>query len=494
MPKLIAPTLETGYATTAASTAKMHPAGLPLTVETVGSVILTALIHVSTTTTVGEWHAPRHSPFTQMSARSYIASEPAHVGYGGLSPSALHIPSARSCDDGGPGSSFAACALGSDCTDCGARELPPPPPASPPPPPSNPPAPPFAPLPSGVELRPDVPTLVVTFNFEPILVTVHELDVIAHAIANISGCLDGAIPRCQVRDDRFFLPLAATAQTVRARGPVAGVTNLSFAVEFVDFGPNRNPDIRNDVERVRALLSSPDQTRLLAAFNEVVAPAVTVLRLTADPVVVQRTAIVAYIHPPSPPPTIPPLPPSPPPPSPPSPPAPPPGLCSNECNQGGLGTAGSCDDGVPGSEGTIGDLRYQAKTCPMGTDCDDCGVRIFCTDCPIECQTENLLQPDLACMQTMLDNKECDPACNKRECGYDNGRCTAAQITEACLARQDAGTIDYGSRPITSGLAVAISPVDRDDGRSFKVVSKQEADTNIAYRQVSAKRVTWMRA
>ena len=268
---------------------------------------------------------------------------------------------------------------------------------------------------------------------------------------------------------------------------MAGVTNLSFAVEFVDLGPNRLADGGNDVERVRALLASPDQTRLLAAFDHAIPPAVTLLRLTAEPVVFLRATLVAYITPPSPPPASPPQPPSPPPPSPPSPPSPPPGLCSNECNQGGLGTVGTCDDGVPASEGTIGDLRWQAKTCPMGTDCDDCGVRIFCTDCPLECQTQNLLQPDSACMQTMLDNKECDSACNKRECGYDKGRCTATQITDACLARQDAGTIDYGSKPLTSGLAVTIPRADRGgDGRSYRVVSRQEADNSLAYRQVSA--------
>eukprot|EP00966_Prymnesium_polylepis_P027823 642941-Prymnesium_polylepis.1 len=46
------------------------------------------------------------------------------------------------CDDGGPGSAYATCRLGTDCADCGARApSPPPPPLTPPllPPPSNPP-------------------------------------------------------------------------------------------------------------------------------------------------------------------------------------------------------------------------------------------------------------------------------------------------------------------------------------------------------------------
>ena len=54
----------------------------------------------------------------------------------------LADPNDQSCDDGGPGSAFDDCTLGSDCTDCGERFYPPPaaPPVSPPPtPPSAPP-------------------------------------------------------------------------------------------------------------------------------------------------------------------------------------------------------------------------------------------------------------------------------------------------------------------------------------------------------------------
>ena len=38
------------------------------------------------------------------------------------------------CDDGGPGSQYSLCELGTDCADCGSRVMPPPPPPSPPPP------------------------------------------------------------------------------------------------------------------------------------------------------------------------------------------------------------------------------------------------------------------------------------------------------------------------------------------------------------------------
>ena len=60
------------------------------------------------------------------------------------------------CDDGGPGSQYAECPIGTDCTDCGDRLAPSPPPSTPPsaspsppphappPPPSSPPLPPWA--------------------------------------------------------------------------------------------------------------------------------------------------------------------------------------------------------------------------------------------------------------------------------------------------------------------------------------------------------------
>ena len=52
------------------------------------------------------------------------------------------------CRDGGPGSVGHVCALGTDCTDCGARAMPPPsPPLPPPPPPSPSPPPPNPPQP-----------------------------------------------------------------------------------------------------------------------------------------------------------------------------------------------------------------------------------------------------------------------------------------------------------------------------------------------------------
>ena len=51
------------------------------------------------------------------------------------------------CDDSGPGSEFALCDFGTDCSDCGPRCPPPPSPPAPPPPPSPPPSPAKPPLP-----------------------------------------------------------------------------------------------------------------------------------------------------------------------------------------------------------------------------------------------------------------------------------------------------------------------------------------------------------
>eukprot|EP00900_Chrysochromulina_parva_P005704 jgi/Chrpa1/15134/Chrysochromulina_OHIO_Genome00020374-RA len=67
------------------------------------------------------------------------------------------------CDDGGPGAEFLACALGSDCTDCGPRVVSPPPPPhrDAPPPPPSPPSPPSPPKPPA---RPPYPPNVVLCN------------------------------------------------------------------------------------------------------------------------------------------------------------------------------------------------------------------------------------------------------------------------------------------------------------------------------------------
>ena len=79
---------------------------------------------------------------------SYIY-DPSVLAYGAFSESdGGGVASNGVCEDGGPGSEYSACALGTDCADCGSRAPSPLPPAQPPPSPS-PPAPP--PLPPPME-------------------------------------------------------------------------------------------------------------------------------------------------------------------------------------------------------------------------------------------------------------------------------------------------------------------------------------------------------
>ena len=148
----------------------------------------------------------------------------------------------------------------------------------------------------------------------------------------------------------------------------------------------------------------------------------------------------AYTFPPSPPPATPP-------------PASPPGLCSTACDEGGGGTVGVCNDG--GS----GDPAPALRICPLGSDCADCGSRDFCLDCPPACIARNERLPanrlDEACTQVEFDNTQCDPGCNVRECAYDGGMCTVAQIRATCMDVQERGRVDYSTPPIGRGLTMA---------------------------------------
>ena len=93
----------------------------------------------------------------------------------------------------------------------------------------------------------------------------------------------------------------------------------------------------------------------------------------------------------------------------PPPPSPPPGVCVDTCNSPGPGAKGPCDDGGPGSVSSL---------CEFGTDCDDCGVRIFCTSCPERCQALALTDPENACMESMWNDGTCDAECNNAECDH----------------------------------------------------------------------------
>ena len=94
------------------------------------------------------------------------------------------------CDDGGPGAEFGGCEWGTDCTDCGIRQAPSPPPLPPPPSPSPPPRPPPlapAPLPPAAPVPPSAPPPPPTVETEAQLLTIKGGgDAAACAVTN--GC------------------------------------------------------------------------------------------------------------------------------------------------------------------------------------------------------------------------------------------------------------------------------------------------------------------
>ena len=171
--------------------------------------------------------------------------------------------------------------------------------------------------------------------------------------------------------------------------------------------------------------------------------------LVAVPTFTPIVEVVTFLMPPSPPPPPPTPPPSPPPPSPPSPPSPPPGLCTDTCNWLG-GVVGECNDGGSGSIAS-------KVACEYGTDCGDCGVRIYCVDCPAACQAAAIAEPASACMQDMWDDGACDERCNNLACGHND--CTAAQVIGKCVADQDLFGVGFSAAPdADSGHATYVDP------------------------------------
>jgi len=93
---------------------------------------------------------PLGTDCTDCGPRGVRPSPPDAPSPPGLPPSPMFPPGAwlctngcyaasdGDCDDGGPGTEYSACSLGTDCDDCGLREALPPVPPSPPPPPSPP--------------------------------------------------------------------------------------------------------------------------------------------------------------------------------------------------------------------------------------------------------------------------------------------------------------------------------------------------------------------
>ena len=108
------------------------------------------------------------------------------------------------------------------------------------------------------------------------------------------------------------------------------------------------------------------------------------------------------------------------------PPAAPPGVCLETCD---WSRDGHCDDPGGGSK--------DDPLCSLGTDCEDCSVRPFCTSCPESCIQYNLglTDPTQACMEYMWSDEVCDDACNVMECFHND--CSNRQAVTACIDKHD---------------------------------------------------------
>jgi hypothetical protein len=175
--------------------------------------------------------------------------------------------------------------------------------------------------------------------------------------------------------------------------------------------------------------------------------------ITGLEIVEANTAAAIYT-----PPSLPPgatRPPSlPPPPSQPPPPSPPPSLCMNTCNARFPQSKGKCEDGEPPNiNGTIYDAKAaEARGCDLGSDCDDCGLRSYCTSCPSECSDK------AKCLEVMYkDATTCWPQCNTAECGHRH--CTMEAAISECLKQENALGNDYTSKPGSSGTGTASVPL-----------------------------------
>ena len=102
-------------------------------------------------------------------------------------------------------------------------------------------------------------------------------------------------------------------------------------------------------------------------------------------------------------------------------------------------------------------------------------MRTFCSNCGDECVAFNIDNPNEACFSHQFDNQECNDSCNRRECGYDNGRCTAGQIESKCQQRIETGGYDYSTKPLSLGLSRQSASTSAASGNGFYVVPKAEA-------------------
>ena len=108
------------------------------------------------------------------------------------------------------------------------------------------------------------------------------------------------------------------------------------------------------------------------------------------------------------------------------------------------GADGECNDGGPGTDLLV-------NGCAIGSDCDDCGVRIFCVDCPPACTARairmfELDRPLEACMQNSWNDGVCDLGCNNLACLHND--CTSQQIISKCIEDQELSGVGYSERPV----------------------------------------------
>ncbi len=345
------------------------------------------------------------------------------------------------CDDGGPGSHYADCELGTDCYDCGQRLHPSPPvPAYPP----------LVPIPAGALIVTGVPVVHATYSFPERSIARADVNNLSAAVAAFAGCYSQPM-RCEIGASPSVGDRAVNMSSLTFLLSFPATLQVSSTVVLDPNAAVRAGDVSLD------LRSTPVSSERWAFASDVL----TAFAISDPPITTLGSTAIAAYTPPSPPPV-------------PPPPSHPPGLCSNTCDLGGLGTPGVCNDGAAPDPSPFRQL------CPYGTDCADCGSRDYCIDCPIACQERNSQlsdsQQDKACVQSSYVNDVCDEHCNNRECNYDNNVCTYSQIEATCMQTQDREQTDYSTRPLAGGLTIP-SASSRTSGFRYVDVEHLTGDT-----------------
>jgi len=123
-------------------------------------------------------------------------------------------------------------------------------------------------------------------------------------------------------------------------------------------------------------------------------------------------------------------------------------MCKDTCNDSGRGQKGICDDGSDDNGLDPNVIDRSRVKCDLGTDCSDCGIRLFCISCPSQCYTQALTRddPDGSCFEHMYSSDICWPQCNTAECGHKS--CTTEAAVQVCREEEDRLQNDYASSPV----------------------------------------------